>query len=115
MNLFNIPLSVCGLLLTLTEIDSKFSGFGANDKLLHSAGYDAFMTGVIFVKMFGVVTKRSKDDPLDFENESVKSCLNKLYLMRSDIPFLQTDGVQDMPRRDHVFRIYDFPKVRPDC
>ena len=69
------------------------------------------MTGVIFIKMFGVVMKCSKGSPLNLEDNSVKSCLNKLYLTRSDIPHFKTDADQDMPSRDHIFRIYEFPKV----
>jgi hypothetical protein len=69
------------------------------------------MTGVIFLKMLGVVTECSIDIPVDLEHDRVKTCLNKLYLMRSDIPFIKTDEPQSMPTREHIFRIFDFPKV----
>jgi poly(A)-specific ribonuclease len=69
------------------------------------------MTGVIFLKMLAVITDCSGNMPVDLEHDRVKTCLNKLYLMRSDIPFLKIDGAQDMPSREHVFRIFDFPKV----
>ena len=69
------------------------------------------MTGVIFLKMFGVVTKCPKDSPIDLEDDLINECLNKIYLMRSDIPYFKTDALQDMPSRDHIFRIFDFPKV----
>ena len=105
---------VCKIDFIPLEIDRDFQSFEENDKLLHSAGYDAFMTGVIFSKMFGVVMKCSKGSPLNLDDNSVKSCLNKLYLMRSDIPHFKTDADQEMPSRDHIFRIYEFPKVNID-
>lgn len=93
--------------------------FNHADHLLHSAGYDAYITGLIFTKMLGFVLKSPKETPLDLSSPEALQVLNKLHLMRSDIPFLHMDGNDgagsysysclDVPNREHVFRITNFP------
>lgn len=70
----------------------RCTDFSHSDKFLHSAGYDAYATGLIFLKMAGLVSELGDGESVDISSENLAKVANKLHLMRSDIPFVHIDG-----------------------
>lgn len=93
--------------------------------LFHEAGFDAFQTGVAFLKMahFLVREKEAANEFLDHVKEEgevnceqslpfsvIQPYMNKLYLMRSDIPYLNLIGPEEQLIRPNVFVLHHFPR-----
>ena len=78
-------------------------------KKAHEAGFDAYMTGVAFIAMASFLEKQRDGNitcgEVDFE--VIKPFLNKLFLFprMEDIPYLNLDGNDLTPSRNHVFHI----------
>jgi poly(A)-specific ribonuclease len=83
-----------------------FKGYEA-DEAFHDAGYDAFATGAVFLRMVGYTSlmresKSNKPNLLrsirlpHLEDELLSSVVNKLFVMRSEIPFLNLSGQDGM-------------------
>ncbi|TPX68544.1 hypothetical protein SpCBS45565_g02978 [Spizellomyces sp. 'palustris'] len=89
-------------------VHPDFTGYEDADNF-HEAGYDAYATGVVFVKLMGQIVKNEGDRPLSFDSPAFQPALNKLHIMRSDIPYVNILGDEDIPDRSHVFKVYDFP------
>jgi len=79
-----------------------FKGY-ERDEAFHDAGYDAFATGAVFLRMVGYTTlmreKKSEKSNLlrsirlpGLDDDLLSSVINKLFVMRSEIPFLTLAG-----------------------
>lgn len=91
-------------------------GFGeySESTKTHEAGFDAFITGVSFASMVAYLQKIKDGDSIgsQIDFEIVKPFLNKIFLFPriEDIPYLNLNGKDITPRRDHVFYI-EFPET----
>ncbi|KAH6561307.1 hypothetical protein BASA50_003588 [Batrachochytrium salamandrivorans] len=86
-----------------------FEGYEGETPAFHRAGFDAYITGVSFLRMIYLATSLGADSPLDWTNDLVEHCNNKLYLMYSDMSFLDLNGKDSIPDRTNVFYLSDFP------
>ena len=86
-----------------------FDDYADDDSKAHEAGFDAYMTGVAFIAMASFVEKqRDGSTPCgEVDFEIIKPFLNKIFLFprMEDIPYLNLDGNNIIPCRDHVFHI----------
>ena len=75
----------------------------------HEAGYDAYMTGVVFAAMASLLEKIRDGSPPsgEIDVEIIKPFLNKIFLFprMEDIPYLNLGGEDPVPSRDHVFHL----------
>ena len=95
-------------------------GYDLESEKYHEAGYDAFVTGLCFIGLSNRLGALSQDrdavhaasgEPrVPPDSPLLTPFLNKLNLMRmADIPYLNLEGVDIEPERDHVFQV-TFPK-----
>ncbi|XP_017768590.1 PREDICTED: poly(A)-specific ribonuclease PARN-like [Nicrophorus vespilloides] len=93
----------------LPKIDSEAeNGYSLDSSKEHEAGYDAYITGLSFIAMWKYLGKGSDSTFKDFK--LLKPYINRLFLMRiQDAPYMQLDGADPNPSRDHVFYLL-FPK-----
>ncbi|KAI8803206.1 ribonuclease H-like domain-containing protein [Cladochytrium replicatum] len=91
------------------ELHAEFREYEENTSRFHEAGFDSYCTGVAFLRMAGLATQAISSRRLDFSNPTISDYENKLYLMRSDIPFFNLGGHETMVPRSDVYYIYDFP------
>nr|XP_022318023.1 poly(A)-specific ribonuclease PARN-like isoform X1 [Crassostrea virginica] len=93
-------------------IPENFPRYDIDDSNLHEAAYDAYITGICFTGMSSFLGGLQKP-PLSYvppDAPVVKPFTNKLFLMRvADVPYLDLEGDDVLPSRDHVFHI-TFPK-----
>lgn len=94
------------------------AGFGAyaEDKSrFHEAGFDALITGVAYLRMaYHLAEARtgSADDLLP-TGPLMEEYRNKLFLLRSDIPYYNLAGPDPTPDRAGVFYVHNFsPSLR---
>ncbi|KAJ3255099.1 hypothetical protein HK103_006642 [Boothiomyces macroporosus] len=80
----------------------------------HEAGYDAFITGFCFLKFCSF--KSEKSELLDLNSERLKGFANRIYLMYSNIPYLNLGGPDgkyrftvDKAVTKNVFKLSGFP------
>ncbi|KAJ3143590.1 hypothetical protein HDU90_000353 [Geranomyces variabilis] len=96
------------------DADPAFGGYEASAKdgtppdSLHEAGYDAYVTGVAFAKMASLATE-STGGRISFEHEALQEVRNKMFLMRSDVPWFDFEADEIQPDRTNVFNVYGFP------
>eukprot|EP00842_Homolaphlyctis_polyrhiza_P004026 jgi/Hompol1/4624/HPOL_003761-RA len=84
------------------EFAEKYDRFATEINIqLHDASYDAYITGVSFLRMLGYITSVAADSPLDWSHDYIGFSENKLHIMRSDIAFLSIAGPDG--------NLYDFP------
>ncbi|KAI9012738.1 ribonuclease H-like domain-containing protein [Gaertneriomyces semiglobifer] len=93
----------------LIKIHPDFGGYVDEDRY-HEAGYDAYATGVVFLRLAAQAVQLPEDSRLDFDHSILQTALNKLHLMRSDMSHLNIAGDDELPDRKHIFHIFDFPK-----
>ena len=107
-------------LLPKVIFENGFDYYEKNEDQLHEAGYDAYLTGLVFIKMGG----NQSESPLNLESDFFKKIVNKMYLMRSDMPCLDLAGTEgkfieiisrilniiEMPTRRHVFKLSNIPE-----
>ncbi|XP_022830630.1 poly(A)-specific ribonuclease PARN-like isoform X2 [Spodoptera litura] len=100
---------------SLPKIGSRQGrGYSHLDDKEHEAGYDAYITGLCFLAMHGHLARMRGEDSDRVQPQSValKPFLNKLFLAktaRQDSPYINLDGADPTPPRDHVFHLV-FPK-----
>jgi len=78
--------------------------YNIENQKLHEAGYDAFLTGISYLRMLHYLESfnSNKTSLLDFY-------INKIFLMKTyDMSFIDLKNQQDEPKRDNVFYI-EFP------
>lgn len=86
----------------------------------HDAGYDAYCTGLSFLRMMARVcnvprggripiptVEDSGESKMDHELER---CVNKLYLMKSDVVCMDLTGEDEVPDRSNALYISEIPK-----
>ncbi|XP_071953406.1 poly(A)-specific ribonuclease PARN-like isoform X1 [Antedon mediterranea] len=93
------------------EMASNFNGYKKAENY-HEAGYDAFITGQCFAIMANFLGT-FMDPPkhrVSPSSQFLEPFMNKIHLMRSlDIPYLNLNGPDLQPSRNHVFHV-TFPK-----
>ncbi|XP_033105063.1 poly(A)-specific ribonuclease PARN-like [Anneissia japonica] len=93
------------------EMASNFSGYSEGE-MHHEAGYDAYLTGQCFAIMANYLGT-FMDPPkqrVSPSSQFLEPFMNKIHLMRSnDIPYLNLNGPDLQPSRNHVFHV-TFPK-----
>ncbi|KAB0346796.1 hypothetical protein FD754_011653, partial [Muntiacus muntjak] len=81
------------------ESAEGFPSYDTASEQLHEAGYDAYITGLCFISMANYLVHY----PFSFS-------FGRLFLMRvMDIPYLNLEGPDLQPKRDHVLHV-TFPK-----
>ncbi|KAI9027562.1 ribonuclease H-like domain-containing protein [Phycomyces nitens] len=110
--------------VTLAKGYGSYNEEGAA-KLAHEAGYDAYMTGVIYLGFVYYIHERERErleneDELDsedtdkqdskndntFMDKSLLPYYNKLFLMRSDLLYMDLKGVEVFEPIDHPNRFF---------
>ncbi|KAI9203692.1 ribonuclease H-like domain-containing protein [Polychytrium aggregatum] len=97
---FGLPNVVCA---------PGFDGYTGPTQRFHEAGYDAYSTGLVFVKMISRVEEYTEGTRIDFELRSLKRLKNCLHMMRSDFACIKLETEEERPDRDHIFRIFNLP------
>lgn len=88
-------------------------GYAYNEEAQHQAGYDAYMTGFLFIKMAQKLQEvlsmpKNEQYPLEQWLDMSVSYVNMLHMTRSDCSYyLAGDDV--IPDRSHIFYVHDFP------
>ncbi|KAI8825287.1 ribonuclease H-like domain-containing protein [Fimicolochytrium jonesii] len=88
----------------------EYASYDTEGENLHEAGYDAYVTGVIFGKLLGVATDLQAGERISWGHESIAAAANKVHMMRSDMPYFDLDGEQE-PDRSNVFHISGFTQA----
>ncbi|RKP08978.1 ribonuclease H-like domain-containing protein, partial [Thamnocephalis sphaerospora] len=85
---------------------------GASDQYLHEAGYDAYCTGAILLRMACFAPHVSQQSIMDILDEnSILRCTNKLYLMRSELRYLDLAENEQVPSiSDPTFIVSGVPR-----
>jgi len=91
-------------------------------ELCHEAGFDAYITGVLFIKLTSflenIITEDSIKEPLPYEpnklcigsNPLYKKYINRIFIMQSDMTYISTTkGNDDVIDRSNVFYAYNYP------
>ena len=73
----------------------------------HEAGFDAYCTGVCFLKTLVADEYGQATELVNLENASTLK--NKIYLMNSTFPFLSLDNNNEAPDFSNIFKVSDFP------
>lgn len=89
-----------------------FPNYSSRERL-HEAGYDAYLTGLCFLRMANYLgTKPNRKGhsrwchPLHAGSPFLHPFMNKLYLMKCrDVPYCNLKGNDIPPSRDHVFHV----------
>lgn len=70
-------------ILIIVEIEDNKKGYSLSNVKEHEAGYDAYITGIIFLAMWKYLGDQSKaKDKKLFNFSELKPYLNKLYIMK---------------------------------
>ncbi|KAK5669258.1 hypothetical protein QVD99_003666 [Batrachochytrium dendrobatidis] len=85
-----------------------FDSYANDVRELHKAGFDAYISGVSFLKMLGLVDSLPASTSINWTSDFSLHCKNKLYIMYSDIPFLNLSGIEEIPDRSNVFYLSEF-------
>ena len=86
------------------SIKLKNSDYSTDDEKLHEAGYDAFLTGVCYLRMIRYLQSFNSN-----KQSMEEFYLNKIFLMKNyDLNFIDLKKAQDEPKRDNVFYV-EFP------
>ncbi|XP_047995663.1 poly(A)-specific ribonuclease PARN-like [Leguminivora glycinivorella] len=106
------------LLVTLSEPpfglptvgSSPGRGYTLSNDKSHEAGYDAFVTGLCFLAMRAHVARMRGEDGAGGAGAgaALRPFLNKLFLTKTayqDSPYMNIDGPDPSPSRDHVFHL----------
>ncbi|CAB3994065.1 pre-piRNA 3 -exonuclease trimmer-like, partial [Paramuricea clavata] len=86
------------VLYTPTIAHSKFCQKYVDSHSLHEAGYDAYISGYVFLRMAHILTSKtlgsSIDGPLEFRQyfENIKSYGNIVNISRATVPFVNLAG-----------------------
>lgn len=78
--------------------------YDIENKKLHEAGYDAYLTGFCYLRMLHYLESFNSS-----KNALVDFYLNKIFLMKTyDMTFIDLKNPQEDPKRDNVFYV-EFP------
>ncbi|KAJ3129881.1 hypothetical protein HK101_005167 [Irineochytrium annulatum] len=82
----------------------------------HEAGFDAYTTGLSFIRMAHMLcssttsSSPSKSHRVDLLNPTLTTLfLNKLYMMRSDCPYMNLVGTDDAVDTTNYLHLHSFP------
>lgn len=97
----------------ITEVEPiDGRSYSMSTEKCHEAGYDAFITGICFIALSNYLGSLQKPEvPIVLSDSPLLNpFLNKLLIARlKDIPYINLDGEDPIPSRDHVFHL-TFPK-----
>ncbi|KAI8900477.1 ribonuclease H-like domain-containing protein [Globomyces pollinis-pini] len=85
-----------------------FKAYVENDSC-HEAAYDAYSTGVCFLRMLSFNEGFKTTTKIDFKSEKSLQFENRLHLSYCYISFMHLDGNDDEPDYSSVYRMYNFP------
>eukprot|EP01135_Chromosphaera_perkinsii_P002983 Nk52_evm5s232 gene=Nk52_evmTU5s232 len=95
-----------------------FDRYSETSDMCHEAGYDAYITGVSFVRLMAYLGEQDgvKFAPKDLlrtkeGKEYLGNYLNRLNIMRSDYACFRFDGDEQKPDRTNVFYVGGFPDM----
>ncbi|KAJ3046100.1 hypothetical protein HDV00_003850 [Rhizophlyctis rosea] len=91
------------------EMHPDFGTYDPGQGAYHEAGFDAYATGVAFLRMAAYAEGVRNDEPLSLTSPTIQNAVNKIFLMKSDISHLDIVGDEVLPPRLETFRVYDFP------
>ncbi|KAJ3271872.1 hypothetical protein HDV01_006157 [Terramyces sp. JEL0728] len=94
---YRFPYITCG---------REFTKYQESDSQ-HEAGYDAYITGYCFLKFCSF--KSEKSQQLDLNSASLSKFVNRVYLMYSNIPFVNIEGPEEKAITKNVFKLSGFP------
>ncbi|KAL6044300.1 CAF1-domain-containing protein [Balamuthia mandrillaris] len=93
----------------LSDRCAEFNTYSIDTSRFHEAGFDAFITGLSYIRMLHkIALEENWQSPLTPASGLLDQYVNKLYLMRSDIPYFQMNGLQEPPDRSNVFYVFGF-------
>uniref|UniRef100_A0A0V0G5L2 Putative polya-specific ribonuclease parn n=1 Tax=Triatoma dimidiata TaxID=72491 RepID=A0A0V0G5L2_TRIDM len=79
------------------------------DNQLHNAGYDAFITGICFLSTLHYLECEHSGKQQPLKSPQLQKYLNKLFLMKIPDTYINLEGLDPHPSRDHIFHL-TFPK-----
>ncbi|XP_008480634.2 poly(A)-specific ribonuclease PARN [Diaphorina citri] len=98
--------------LVTCEPEMADRGYSTTNEKSHEAGYDAYITGLVFLSLSHYLGERSKSGltiPITAHAPFLDPVRNKLFLMRlADYPYVDLTGLEPAPDRGHVFVLH-FP------
>jgi hypothetical protein len=86
------------------RLDLEFEAY--KDAKAHEAGFDAYCTGLIFLRMLAM-NDFKKDCAINLNNTNT---LNKIYMMKSTMSFININGQIDTPDYSNMFLLTNFPE-----
>lgn len=93
----------------LPEIDGEEGySYVPSDVKYHNAGYDAFITGTVFLSLIRALDPDNKTSNLK-NCKPIEKYMNKLFLMKAPDTCMDLVNPDPEPSRDHVFHV-TFPK-----
>jgi hypothetical protein len=90
----------CPLIVFGREFDSYMTGTA------HEAGFDAYLTGVCFLRIFGKNQEMKKSGVVEIETKYE----NRIFLMGSCMDYFSLTQ-EDILDYSHIFKLSDFPVV----
>ncbi|KAI5698138.1 hypothetical protein M8J75_002189 [Diaphorina citri] len=98
--------------LVTCEPELADRGYSTTNEKSHEAGYDAYITGLVFLSLSHYLGARSQSGltiPITAHAPVLDPVRNKLFLMRlADYPYVDLTGLEPAPDRGHVFVLH-FP------
>lgn len=99
---------------SMPDVDcEEGKGYKSVELKYHEAGFDAYMTGLVFLSLGNFLKKTrvlpSKGNDSIVNSPYLKPYINRLVLMRIADTHLNVSGPDTVPSRDHVFHL-TFPK-----
>lgn len=88
------------------------AGSGSEQELTfcHEAGFDAYMTGVVFARLLWLHGAREADAATgDKRLHPLKGFANRVFLMRTDMPYAALSGPNPAAKRSHVVYVSGLP------
>lgn len=86
-------------------LDCGFESYG--DLRLHEAGFDAYATGVVFLRILGIHPENSQKQQFDFA--FLDEFENKINMMNSTMSYVAISGKVDKPDYSSMFLLSNFP------
>ncbi|KAJ3215259.1 hypothetical protein HDU67_000675 [Dinochytrium kinnereticum] len=90
-------------------IHPDFQSSSPSTAQFHEAGYDAYVTGFSYLRMLAAVLGEGAAGRVRLEDPNLLGLVNRLYLMRSDSPYLNLAGDDDTPTRANLLHLHDLP------
>ncbi|KAJ3196691.1 hypothetical protein HK101_008030 [Irineochytrium annulatum] len=87
---------------------SDYNSYGPDSQALHEAGYDAYITGFCFLRMTKLIAPGLSNSVI-LRDINITIASNRLFLMRSDIPYFNVTGSEAEISRATYIHLSSFP------